>query len=106
MAKDFRIIIENPERTAEFMDIFGRKEVCILTPIPDWTRLGESEEPVQVYWLDLDEITPEEKHRLVQHIAAKFNAEPGAVEAALNTLGLPIRASDCFVVINNPHRWF
>lgn len=105
MGKDFRIIIEEPNRKADFIAVFGRKEVCIQSPLPAWEKLSGFEEPVQVYYLDFDEITDEERQRLVEHISEKFGDAPEEVNRLLDIHGLPILASDCFVVINNAQRW-
>lgn len=105
MGKDFRVIIEEPVRRADFMAVFGRKEVCIQSPLPEWAKLAGFDDPVQVYYLDFDEITTEERQRLVELIAQKFGEAPEEVNRLLDVHGLPILASDCFVVINNAQRW-
>lgn len=105
MGKDFRVVIEEPARQAEFMSIFGRKEVCIESPLAEWAKLAGFDDPVEVYYLDFDEITAEEKQALVKHIAGKYDTAPAEVIRLLAIHGLPILASDCFVVISNPQRW-
>lgn len=105
MAKDFKIIIEDPERQQEFMDVFGRKELCIRSPLPQWVMLPGFNEMQEVYWLDMGELSTYEKQTLVSHLARKFEANPDDVRRALDEVGLPIRADECFVVVNNPMRW-
>lgn len=93
------------ERGAEFEQIFGTKTVHVCSPFPTMAHLEGKAEAESVYMLDLDMLTDEQRTNLVQHIAQKFSADSLAVEAAINALGLPIRASDTVVTVANPQKW-
>lgn len=104
MGKDFTVTVYG-ERGAEFKQIFGTDTVHVRSPFPSLAHLGGQAEPESVYMLDMELLTDEQRTKLIAHIAQKFNAETGAVEAALNALGLPIKASDTVVTVTNPQRW-
>lgn len=104
MGEDFRVKINNPERAAAFRKIVGDDEVFVKTPVPevaDIPGLGER----KVFKLDLDMYTPEEKERLAEYLAEKFDVNVEVIKADLAVSGLPIPDEECIVVVKNPQRW-
>lgn len=104
MAKDFTVTVFG-ERGEEFQQIFGTKTVHVRSPFPQMAHLDGKSEAESVYMLDLEMLTTEQRTKLVEHVANKFSAEPAAVEAAINALGLPIRANETVVTVENPQKW-
>jgi len=105
MAKDFQVIVHDPERAADWTKIFGTNQVYVKSPIPYRANLpGYTNEPV--YDLDLDQYTEEQRQALIQHIADKFSLQPETVEAQIDKVGVPILARHCTAAIHNPLRWF
>lgn len=106
MGKDFRVILDKDSSRAEtFMRVFGRLEVCVVSPFPHWANLPGFDEPQLVHSLDLDELTPAEHAALVTDIHDRFNIPEDEVKALVAARGVPILASECTVLVDNPQRW-
>jgi len=108
MSKDFKAVIRaDCERAAEWLKVFGTLEVCLESPLPVLANLPGFDESQMVYMLDLKQITPEERTRMVESICRRFPPLlADEVEQMLDEQGVPILASDCWVVVENPQRWF
>jgi hypothetical protein len=106
MGKDFKVRI-NPEsaRALTFMTVFGRLEVCVESPFPALATLPGFDEAQEVYKLDLEQIRPDERERLVNLLAVTFDLDKAEVLALLDERGVPILARECTLVIENPQRW-
>ena len=50
-------------------------------------------------------MSEEEFNRLASFISEKFNASLDAVVMALRVTEMPILATDCTVVVENPQKW-
>jgi len=103
MAKEFQCRIIDPARKELFISVFGRDTVSVISPMPMQEDL-EGRGVEFVYMLDLNEITPEEKERLICALAATFGSPREDVEKDLNTRGLPIMASGCIVTVDHTSR--
>jgi hypothetical protein len=104
MPKDFIAHIKNPERAAEWQAVFGSEQVYVTSPFPemgDLPGLGR----VQIYKLDLALLTPDQRRRLVEHIAGKFGLDPELVDRDLNQVGCPVLARDVTLVVHHAQRW-
>lgn len=103
MSKDFKAIIR-PESTRyqEWMNAFGANEVSIKSPIPHEGSAPGIERGL-FYLIDLEELTGEQKERLVKHLASKFNIDEQEVASQL--VECPIYDEDVAVVIHNPQKW-
>ncbi len=104
MAKDFKVIIHDPERRKLFVDLFGTNVVCVRSFIPLPAQLPGIGEGM-VYELDMQEINAEQRARLTAHIAGRFSLPLGEVERELEQFGCPILAEGTTLVIENPERW-
>lgn len=93
------------ERGAEYTQVLGTATVAVLSPVPVEARLGIGLVPEPAYMLKVDALTSEQREALAAHLAKKFGVDPFEVNAALATLGMPIRAFDCTVVVRNPQKW-
>lgn len=103
MAKEFQCRIIDPARKDLFMSIFGRSTVSVISPVP--VRAELERRGIQfVYMLDLNEITSEEKERLIGTLANTFGSSEEEVRSELNTMGLPIIASGCIVTVDHRGR--
>lgn len=106
MAKDFTVIInETSPRAADFLKVFGRREVHVKSFVPQLMEHPDFAEPQPIYLLDFDFVTEEEFERLTDLMSEKFQAARATVSAALKALGLPILAHDCTIVVENPQKW-
>jgi hypothetical protein len=105
---DFWGIITDPVAATWWRAILGvydeQPHVPLLSPV---VHLGELPGlgRTRVYLVRLDLLTAEQRSRLVTHIATRFDESIQDVSDHLEAEGLPIRASTCSVVINNPQRW-
>lgn len=106
MSKDFVAhLTGDGERVAAWRSIFGDSQIYIRSPfsvLANLPGIGEA----AIYELDLELLTAEQRQRLVNHIANKFNVPADEVERDLDTVGCPILAEDVFVAVHNPQRWF
>ena len=105
MSTDFTARIDgDDERPAAWRAVFGDDTVPLRSPIPQMTNLpGRGEE--LVYLLDIAALTADQRGRLVQYIASKFNYPAEEVDATLDDHGCPILAEHVMVTIANPWRW-
>lgn len=105
MAKDFKVIINDPEQRNRFVDVFGTNVLCVKSIFPRLAALPKIGER-RIYELDLKEISPEQRARLVAYLAGHFHLDPLDVERDLDTIGCPILADGCTLVVENPAKWF
>lgn len=106
MSKDFRVIIDaGTSRAATFEQVFGRREVCVQSPIPVLATLPGFDEPQPVLLLDIEQLSIDELGRLVDHLVTRFGLTRTEVHERLAADGVPILASECSIVIENPQRW-
>jgi len=106
MGADFKVIVhEGTERAENFMKVFGRREVNVKSFVPHWANVPGFDEPQRVYMLDLAMLTPDERARMVTHLAGMFGLTEARASDAIASIGVPILASDCTLVIENPHKW-
>lgn len=108
MAKtDVRVVIdEDSPRAADFMKVFGRRDVPVRSMIPSWVMVPDHDKPVKAYMMDLSQITPEEREKLVQHIAGRFGPLlDDEINEQLDSVGMPILADECTLVVQHPLTW-
>jgi len=81
-------------RAADWLAVFSRLDhipitgyLPIVADLPDRPNSA-------IYLLDLPRVTPDERERLVQHIAARFNIPAHEVERYLDREGCPLLAAD------------
>lgn len=89
-------VVKPPERVREFEEVFGSATV----PVRGWIIPHRASLPIgrrEVWELDLDAITDEQRERLIAHLAAKFGADEAHVRAHLRDEGVAILADDCVV---------
>ena len=104
MGKDFTVTVEG-ERGKEFEGIFGTRTVHVESPLPVMVHLEGKPEAELAYFLDLDLLTNEQRQNLIQHLAGKFGTTYESVDAAVDYYGLPIRANETVVTVENPQKW-
>ncbi len=80
----------DPERAAMFMEVFGSHTIPLLSFVPSWQSLPTGEQ--LCYLVNLRAITPDQRRRLVDYIARRFDYEPASVEAELDRIGMPVLA--------------
>lgn len=105
MGKDFTVKIHNDDRAKEWLDVLGTTTVYVESPFPIRMYLPGHDD-AEAYMLDLDLITAEQRERLTEHIATKFDIPIDEVRAELDTEGVPILADDCTLTVTNPQNWF
>lgn len=88
--------IKDESRKREWIDILGTDTIPIKSPIPTWASLPDRDDAL-IYELDLTTLTSEQRGRLVNHIARKFDFSPEEVENRLADEGVPILADDVVV---------
>jgi|SRR5579862_565458 len=97
-------IRETSERAVAWMRVFGGRMVPILSPIPVWAQAPGVEAGL-FYQVDLTTLTPEQRTRMVQHIARTFSLSEAEVDATLDEVGCPLLADDVTVMVTSPQRW-
>jgi len=92
-------IHETSTRAADWLHVFGRlNDIPLRSPFAITVDVpGRSN--VSAYLLDVSLITAEERLRLVNHIANRFNLPHSEVERDLDAHGVPILAEDVLVSI-------
>ena len=95
MERSFTVTVYDMVRKTAFERVFGSATVPVLSPLPQLAELPGFDEPQLVYELDFERVTPEQRERLVTHIAGKFGLRRSEVEADLDAVGMPILATGC-----------
>lgn len=80
----------DPERARIFMEVFGSHTIPLLSFVPSWQSFPTGEQ--LCYRVNLRAITPDQRGRLVDYIARRFDYEPAYVEANLDQIGMPVLA--------------
>lgn len=105
MGKDFTAhIVGDSPRAGDWLHVFGGPSVPITSPVPIRANLPGHPDTL-IYLVDLPLLTPEQRTRLVEHIAGRFGIPVAEVETDLDASGYPILADDVIVSIKNPMRW-
>lgn len=92
--------IHNPERLTLWQATFGSDTVPIKSIIPRRANLPGKPDAL-IYEMDLAAITSEQRTRLVEALAQKFNLPAAEIEANLDEQGCPILADDCVAGTSN-----
>lgn len=94
IATDFGVTITDPERAKDFAAVFGRTTVPVTSFFP--TRANLPGKPgALIFLLDLARLTPDERARLIAHLAQRFGLAPADVAQDLDAQGVPILADSC-----------
>lgn len=105
MNTDFTATInESSDRAAAWRDIFGSHTIPIRSPIPERANAPGVTDGL-FYQIDLRQITPEQRARMVRFIAGRFTIPAAEVDAALDAVGCPILADDVAVIEQRPQKW-
>lgn len=93
---------ESP-RAADWLKVMGSREIAIKSPLPHLAILPDSR--AWVFDMDLEALTPEQRARLIAHLAERFHLPVAEVEANLDQEGCPVLDEDVTVTISHPWRW-
>ncbi len=92
-----KIIVRDGVRATEWREVMGSHELPIVSPFPRRVNLP-GHDAALVYMLNLQQITPEQREKLVAHLARKFWLPEQEVREQIERVGVPILAVDCIVV--------
>jgi len=104
MSHPFWLIVHG-DREATFVRVYGTNRVPIKEPIGHYAKLPGLSQPQFVYDLALDQLTDDQRRRLVLHLARTFYYTVADAERWLNAEGVPLLARDATVEIDEPQRW-
>lgn len=85
-------------RYTDWRRILGSDDVPLMSAGSGNATLGN--ESVEVYLLDLSQLSPEQFDRLVMFVANKFRATPAEMRDGIMQEGFPIRAADVTVAFD------
>lgn len=108
MAKtDVRVVInKDSPRAADFMRVFGRRDMPVVADTPVPVVVPDYEKPVLAYRIDLSGITPNQRERLKQHVAGRYAPMlDDEISQLLDDNGLYILADECTVVVQHSLTW-
>ena len=107
MAKNIRVVInEDSPRAADCMRIFGRRDVPVTKERPIWVVVPDYEKPVKAHRMDLSGITPNQRDRLMQHIAGKYAPLlDDEISEILDNYAIYVLADECTLVAQHPLTW-
>lgn len=91
-------IITDEEKKKAFETIFGKAEVPITSYLPTKVNI-EGKGGVDAYMLDFTRVTPEQRSKLVDHLATQFKVDRAKLSTSLEKWGMPILANQCTVGI-------
>lgn len=105
MSNDFTATIRpDSERAQTWREVFGSTTVPIRSPSPVRANVANITDGL-FYQIDLRQITPEQRARMVAHITRAFAIPAAEVDAALDSVGCPILADDVAVIEQSPQKW-
>jgi len=91
MSTAYQVKIVDPERRAESLAVLGTDTVCVRSPLPHLARVP-IREFCQVYDMDLDELTEDQRERLLLHLCTKFDTTLDEGREELATMGVAVLA--------------
>lgn len=92
-------------READWLAVFGSREVVLKHPLPvEGSAPGVPH--AFFYELDLTALTKEQRARLIAHLAARFQVPEHEVVQQLDQVGCPILDEDVTVTVTHPQKWF
>jgi hypothetical protein len=93
------VLSEKSERYAEWMEVFGTNRVPVVSPLSRTVELPTGKR--ECFMLCVEALSPEQRNKLCDHLARKFNYPAAEIDAELKRNGLvPILAEDVFTVID------
>lgn len=104
MGADFKVKVLDEARAAEFKAMFGKDEVCVMSPVPTLMKVGDAEK--MAYLLDIEMLSGEQLDTMVAFIARKFNLSQTFVMQNIAQAGVPVLADMTLVTVLNPMKWF
>ena len=100
MARPFEaFLLKDSPRYADWIKVFGVNRVQIRGALPQLANVCDQPD-TEIYLLDLNALTSEQRERLVSHLSQKFNLARRKVERDLKEKGMPILAEDVGVPID------
>ncbi len=92
------------ERAAEWVKVFGSATVPVQSPFP--VTASVQNEITLVYMLAIDQLTPDQRGKLIDHLATKFNLHAAEVSLEIDRVGVPILYNDTVMQSDsNPLAW-
>lgn len=105
MSQDFRATIcEENDRAQSWLEVFGTREIPLKSPLPTIASAPGIPEGL-FYELDLQELTQEQRTRLITYIAKRFDVSEQEVSETLDTVGCPILSENITITVFNPQKW-
>src|SRR5262245_41409864 len=95
-------LMKSSPRYEKWREILQSDEAPIISPTPVKTILGP--EMADVFRLNIAKLTADQRERLIDFIAEKFNVARATAQVEIETSGFPIRAAD--VVVAFDQRFF
>jgi len=102
---DFWLEVLDPQRVIDFTAVFGSARVPIKSPIVTLAGIPGKNSPTRIYELALDQITPDQRSRLIDFIALKFSLPRPDIDEDLDRIGMPILAENTVITIDHAQRW-
>lgn len=100
MARDFEVTVLDPARAAVLQEVLGTNTVYVQSPVAEWACFpSRPDEQQLIYVLDADELTAEQRTRLVAHLASQHGYDPATAAGILAEEGLPILADATVVTL-------
>lgn len=88
---------EGTPRAEEWLNIFGSRTIYLVTAEPVKIQFPDDEQGM-AFLLDVPSLKDEQRTRLVEHTARKFQIDAGLVERVMNQNVFPIRLGDDLVI--------
>ena len=93
-------IRDTAARAADWERVFGSRQIPIKSPVPH-RGSAPGHASAEFYELALEQLSPEQRERLVHHLAERFEIPPAEVYVELRRHGyVPILAEDVSVSID------
>lgn len=98
------IIRQGSPREQDWLQVLGSRKVELKAPFPQW-KSAPGYPAALFYEIDLGALKPDQRARLIVHIARRFQVPVEEVERDLDAVGCPILAEDVGVMVFHPQRW-
>lgn len=99
MPESFKAVLHpQSPRYDDWLRVLRQDEVPLKSPRSFFANLGE-EADVEVYSLNVEGLTTEQRSRLVNWVSEKFGVAPAMVNEQLEGIGFPVRAVDVTIAM-------
>jgi hypothetical protein len=83
----------NDEGKKLYGDVFPDGEVTVVSMIPGWAKIGDSEKPDKIYMIRVSDLTPEQFDKILEKVMQNLGGSKEEIKAYFEKENIPFRQS-------------